>query len=80
MQKVIECLAIIIWLFVLTVILTGCTTIEYGTFKYKSFGGKKFEKLEVLKDGNGDILVEITNYQDEDTARSIARGIAEGLK
>jgi hypothetical protein len=62
------------------IFMAGCTTIEYGTFKYQSIGGRKFEKLEVLKDGNGDILVEITNYQNEDTVRSIAAGIAEGLK
>ena len=62
------------------IFLAGCTTIEYGTFKYCSIGGKRFEKLDVLKDENGDILVEITNYKNEDVARSIARGITEGLK
>ena len=64
-------------------LLAGCTSIRYGDFHYESIGGKKFDKLSAMRDANGDIIVELSNYEKEGisaVAEGMARGFAEGIK
>ena len=66
------------WVFM----LSGCTTIDYGNFHYRSLGGVAFDKLEAVKDGD-DVLVDVTMYRKEnvgDVAGKVAEGVARGMK
>lgn len=62
-------------------IISGCVRIDYRDFHYTSFGGRGFDKLEGVRDGN-EIIIRIDGYKSEnaaDIARETARGTAEGL-
>ena len=62
--------------------LSGCTSIDYGNFHYRSLGGVSCDRLEAVKDGN-DILVDVTMYKKEnvgDVAGKVAEGVVRGMK
>ena len=72
--------AIVFW--VVVMLVSGCTVIDYGNFHYRSLGGVAFDRLEAVKDGN-DILVDVTMYRKEsvgDVAGKVAEGVARGMK
>lgn len=63
-------------------LFSSCTKIDYNGFHYFSMGGKGFEKLTGVKDGN-DIKVIVEGYKSEDAAgiaREAARGAVEGAR
>ena len=88
MQRMTETILLIIWLFIIVTVLTGCTTIKYNPetteFSYSSPPwGKKIGQVEVLREADGSILFTMSDYQTENVsaiAGAVAEGVVRGIK
>ena len=66
----------------------GCTTVDYNpdtkAFRYQAPPwGKKIGKVSVIKEADGSILFEMSDYQTENVsvvAGAVAEGVVKGLK
>ena len=77
----IEIVALAVTVLLLVLFLTGCTTIEYGTFRYVSPPWeRRFDRLEVLKDENGDLLVTIENYENKGAAPIVESAVRAAIE
>lgn len=69
-------------LITLALVLTGCTLVEYEGARYMSIGGKEFESLNIVRQDNGDIRIEINKYRKEgvsDIVEGAVRGAIRGF-
>ena len=84
-MKWIECIAIIVWMFLVTALLTGCTNVEYNPetrdFKFSSPPwGRQIGKVSVLREPDGSIIFEMEDYQTENVGAVVGAAVEAGIK
>jgi hypothetical protein len=66
------------------IFIAGCTTIEYdkeaGTVTYSRLGGTEFDKLEIVRQDNGDLLLEIHKYNSEGASEIVGAAVKAAVE